>query len=205
MENNQTALYNEPIIQRKGDIVPQFSKVPVKNLTDLVKARLEIENNAMLCPVGNQSTSIQWTNAHKQVVTIMMGESDSPLSSRLRANAAGLAGQLGIAGITPALNRICLDESEDLTTRMNGICSLIKLAETDPAIDVLAIFKSGKPAIRLTAYRATIYSGNKRLSDLGKSVLAKESDKSIIDLINKKYKPGNSKELIKKRRRNGIW
>jgi hypothetical protein len=194
MKNNQKALYNEPVIQREGDVVPSFSKIEINSLPELVKVRLQIESQAMLCPVGDPSASLPWTNVHKQVVTMMLGESDSPLSCRLRANAAGLAGQLGLAAAAPVLHKICLNKTEDLHTRVNSIGALVKLAEIDRAVEVPTIFKTREPAIRLAAYRATLNSGSEALHELGKGLLAKETNKDIVAVINKTYKPGPDQE-----------
>jgi hypothetical protein len=202
MKNNQKAIYNEPLIDRKGDLVPQFAKVEINNLPELVRARLEIENNAMFCPLGGHTRDIIWTNAHRQIVRIMLAESDSPFSSRLRANAAGLAGSLGIIELAPALKKMGLNEIEDVNTRINSISSLVKLAETDSSVDVQPIFRTGDSSIRLFAYRATMNSSNKKINDLGRKLFAKETNKTIIDLINKSYKPDYSKESTVEKLRN---
>jgi hypothetical protein len=59
---------------------------------------------------------------------------------------------------------------------------------------VPVIFKTREPAIRLAAYRATMNSGSTALNELGKGQLAKETNKDIVDVMNKTYKPGSDQE-----------
>ena len=170
-----------------------MDKSNLSKLAAIVKARLEIENRSVICPVGKQPPAIKWNRYHKQALGIMLLESDSPFSASLRTFSAGVVGPLNISGSIQELTKICFSEMEDVRIRINATLSLLKFAEKGQVKNIAQVFESKTLQVRFVALKQALNSKNKRLSELGKKYLLKERSKEIVEILHKKYESTSMK------------
>ena len=202
MRDDIKPIYNEPLPERVGDIVPDFVKVSMESFPAIIKARLQIEALKNLCPVGLAPDTIQWTPVHKSVLTLMLKESDSPFSASLRTQVAGIAGAAGLSEAIDTLTSIFQDQKEDLNIRINSCISLLKLAEKGHSMNLEQVFEKESPfQLKLAAYRFGLRSENKGVKDKFSEELRREKNESLINILNGQYIPSKTKLQTKAKKR----
>jgi hypothetical protein len=176
---NELPVYNEPLKEFTGDIVPEFDKVVVPRLDWFVRARLELERKMLVCGVDPRPESLEFTEAHAAVLLVMLHEFDSPFSARLRPQAAIWAGAYKLKEAAPVLHQIMLDDEDDFVTRLNALNSYVGLVG-DEAYEVIDKFlASPNPAIRSAAYRVALEERNSRIAELARVRYETEEDQIV--------------------------
>jgi hypothetical protein len=181
-----TKFYNEPTVKRGRDVTPRFPRLVTRSLGAIVRARLELEHHLRVCGLDNSEKAIAFTPRHQRVLLAMLVEADSPLSSSLRARAAGVAGALRLAAAGPLLRRLALDENEDLQTRLNAVYSYIWIRGNSAIKDFRKLFQSKEILVRTSAYLAALQSKAPRVVTAAEEHLKKERNPTVRGMITRR-------------------
>jgi hypothetical protein len=149
-------VYNEPLLARRGDVIPRIRNVGRRGIDATVRCRLTLEQNLRLCGLSKSTPRLAATAQVKTILLAMLDETDSPVSASLRARATALAGTLGVKSAAPVLGRIAADETEDLATRMGAVHSYFQLSEGAATAALRKILASKVWQVRAYAYRAAM-------------------------------------------------
>ncbi len=181
MTIEKPSYFNEPVDMLWQDVVPRTARFRLERLPEIVRARLELESRLRICgsDAHGRDATFALTRAHHLVLVKMLTESESPLSSSLRAAAAAAAGALKLKQAVPLLRAMAIDENEDRRTRLNAISSYFASAPKGGTADLKSILRSRDALARSMALVAAMETGSAALRKVALAHLRRERDSGV--------------------------
>ena len=178
--------YNEPLLSSRGDVFPRVKRMRVKEISAMVRARLEVENELGKCGNEESTRRFVFTAVRMKVLLAILKENDSPFSASLRADAASVAGGIKDKRVVFAIRKIAIDEREDLETRLNAVQSYIQVAGQAASRDLRKLLSSKQSLVRQQAYLSAFRSHVSQLVTEAARRLKREPNKRIKKTVSRK-------------------
>lgn len=179
-------IYNEPLQKPTSDVVPKSEVAAADYFNRYVRARLELERRLLVCGVDPNLKSLEFTEAHAEVLLIMLQELDSPYAARLRTQAATWAGPYELKGAATVLRKIALDANDDLQTRLNAIASYIGMVGDEACEVIEELLTSTDLTVRTTVYVVALRHRGSKIAELALERLKSEKNPRVRTAVSRR-------------------